>query len=600
MEGLYGKAFEATTHLDARRLAKLSFEQKNSEYINRLGWTLTNVKWLFANRDKIEEVMQEGMAISERFDNVIFCGMGGSGLGIQVVRSTFGESRIRIYSLRTTDPTAIVEILEEITSMQAGCDEYEKLRKALTKTVVVVITKSGKTKETIEHKRYFQELFSGQGIDAKEHLFIMTDPGSSLEEKAIRQGFAVTHIQLNDRTDIGGRYTSPTTRIFLLSLALVAPDRAMDILEQTVEMNEKRDIETDTFIKLGAYLCHMAKDKGRDKITFLLPKEFRNLSMWVEQLFEESLGKGGKGITIFYGERLGPDCLKDASDNDRAFLRINIDETKTNEELWDHLIHKGYPTAEVNVKDVNSIGGLMLGLQRTVATVAYLWDICFVDQPAVEGYKTRTKSIMEALPEGGQVQVPSEWEQESARFGKLTLYYGLLFKVGVKKGEVDSEVKAMGADMTTAPAVYAATIRVLRRKPGFEAAELAFYGCMTDELRSTLEEVRYAIFTRALKIPSKVGEGPDKNHSYQQNIDDGKNMFFSTYFLPLQVRQPWIKDFDKNLLKAQTIGTIQSMISKNRKCILMTVDLTAEEAAEEIYSFFKETQRYLENAEHPV
>ena len=45
----------------------------------------------------------------------------------------------------------------------------------------------------------------------------------------------------------------------------------------------------------------------------------------------------------------------------------------------------------------------MLGLQRAVATVGYLWDICFVDQPAVEGYKAETRKVIAALKEGDKV-----------------------------------------------------------------------------------------------------------------------------------------------------------------------------------------------------
>ena len=44
----------------------------------------------------------------------------------------------------------------------------------------------------------------------------------------------------------------------------------------------------------------------------------------------------------------------------------------------------------------------MLGLQRAVAAIGYLWDICFVDQPAVEGYKKATKEVMKI---GGEVKV---------------------------------------------------------------------------------------------------------------------------------------------------------------------------------------------------
>ena len=68
-----------------------------------------------------------------------------------------------------------------------------------------------------------------------------------------------------------------------------------------------------------------------------------------------------------------------------------------------------------------------------------------------------------------------------------------------------------------------------------------------------LEEARYNLFTQGLKLPTKLGEGPDKNHSYHQNIEAGKDMWFSTYFLADKIEQPEALAFDPNLLKAQAI-----------------------------------------------
>ena len=82
-------------------------------------------------------------------------------------------------------------------------------------------------------------------------------------------------------------------------------------------MNDIFSINNDAFIKLGAYLYYMAAKKNKDKVTFILPKELEPLAPWAEQLFEESLGKDGKGVTIFYGENLTPHKLKSVQENDR-------------------------------------------------------------------------------------------------------------------------------------------------------------------------------------------------------------------------------------------------------------------------------------------
>ena len=73
-----------------------------------------------------------------------------------------------------------------------------------------------------------------------------------------------------------------------------------------------------------------------------------------------------------------------------------------------------------------------------------------------------------------------------------------------------------------APAVYAAILSLLLRKTRLEAVELTSYGRMTKGFKDILEQARYNLFTQGLKIPAKLGEGPDKNHSYHQNIEAGK------------------------------------------------------------------------------
>ena len=77
----------------------------------------------------------------------------------------------------------------------------------------------------------------------------------------------------------------------------------------------------------------MAKELGKDKLTMLMPEELRDIPLWAEQLFEESLGKDGKGITLFYGENITPEVLRPVNENDRLFFRINLRAKKTKEEL---------------------------------------------------------------------------------------------------------------------------------------------------------------------------------------------------------------------------------------------------------------------------
>ena len=566
LEKLFGLTRQAAEAFDPE-LARVCFDKNE----NRLGWTGAGLGWIFNNIGAVEDVLRDAQLIRENFKYVVFCGMGGSGLSVQLVKTVFGEKYTKIYSLRTTDPKAIKEILDEMILLEGS------LGKALLRTLIIPISKSGKTEETLSHKKYFEKLYSKQGINISEHMWVLTDRGSPMDTGAYTQ----REIQLNKRSDIGGRFTSPTTNIFLLPLAIAAPERVWAILEEARNANKITDAKADVYLRLGAFLYQMAAKLGRDKLTMFVPEQIKDLSPWAEQLIEESLGKDGKGITLFYAEGLDQGQLKPPIGNDRVFLRINLAGKKTLDELWVYLVKEGYPVFEIDIPGINSIGALMLGLQKAVAAIGYLWSICFVDQPAVEGYKNATKEVMSSLKEGEKVSVPDNWGFVSS--GDVKLYYEPLVEAGVlqkdwlkeffRKNNVKDPGEALGN-----------LLKCLITRPDFEALEIASYAKVQKEFKGALEKFRYELFTKFLKMPSKLGEGPDKNHSYHQNIEAGRNMFFSVYFMPLLFEQPECLSYDDNLIRAQAIGTVQSMIKNKRKVTLITYNPLKEKEIDQMLS----------------
>ncbi|GEM_PF-3441574 len=585
MRSAYGLSLDEVRAQDPV-MARIGFDGT----ANRLGWSMENLEWIFNHRETVDAVLADAEAIRSQYEHVIFCGMGGSGLSVQVVKSTFGEDKIHIYSLRTTDPAVIKDMLDTIAAQYGG-----DLGKALAKTLIIPISKSGDTKETISHKEFFEELLRKEGLDPQNHMWVVTDERPADKAKPIDAGgYPRRDIQLNKKGDIGGRFTSPTTNIFLLPLALVAPEQVWPVLRRTMEINNGIGANKELFLKLAAFLYYHAKEKGRDKITIIVPKEFKDLPLWAEQLIEESLGKDGKGVTLFYGENLSPEILRSPDMNDRVFVRINIGGTETNKDLWDYLQANRYPVFEIGTSSKTDIGGVMLGLQRAVLGVAYLWDICAVDQPAVEGYKKGTREVMAELKDGETVTVPASWQQAS--FGEnLKLYYGPLLETGaVSEAQIDQILERIQGSRNDAAAVYAAILIILNsRSSGFEAAELTSYGRMTQGLRWVLESARYRIFTRGLRMASKLGEGPDKNHSYHQNIDAGKDMWLSTYFMPLSMPMPTDVEYNDTLIKAQTIGTVNSLVANKRKVVLISVDTYDTNNERQMAAFFDTVAKYM-------
>src|SRR4029077_2916782 len=156
----------------------------------------------------------------QKFTDAVVLGMGGSSLGPEVLARTFPKKSgfPKLHVLDSTDPA-------QVRTMEKSVD--------LSKTLFIVSSKSGSTTEPNVMKDYFFARVSETiGAAKAGHRFIaVTDPGSSLEKAASKQGFArVFH---GDPT-IGGRYSVlspfglvPAVTAGLDVRALIQPTLAM-------------------------------------------------------------------------------------------------------------------------------------------------------------------------------------------------------------------------------------------------------------------------------------------------------------------------------------------------------------------------------------
>ena len=76
----------------------------------------------------------------------------------------------------------------------------------LAHTVVVVSTKSGGTVETDSQRRAYEKAFTDAGIDARERIVVVTDPGSPLDQSATEAGYRVFRAD----PSVGGRFSALT------------------------------------------------------------------------------------------------------------------------------------------------------------------------------------------------------------------------------------------------------------------------------------------------------------------------------------------------------------------------------------------------------
>ena len=140
------------------------------------------------------------------FENFLIIGIGGSALGPQFVARALtkpGKDKMTAWFIDNTDP-------DEIDRIKA------KLANSLSKTLVIVISKSGGTKETRNGMLEMQHAYQAAGLNFAEHAVAVTGDGSNLDNIAATEGW----IQRFPMWDwIGGR-TSETSAVGLLPLVL--------------------------------------------------------------------------------------------------------------------------------------------------------------------------------------------------------------------------------------------------------------------------------------------------------------------------------------------------------------------------------------------
>jgi transaldolase/glucose-6-phosphate isomerase len=287
----------------------------------------------------------------------------------------------------------------------------------LKKTVFIVSSKSGGTTEPNVMKDYFfAQVSKAIGADKAGHRFIaVTDPGSSLEKVAKKQGFARTFY--GDPT-IGGRYSvlSP----FGLVPAATAGIDVKSLIHHTLAMVRSCGADVPPHENPGVQLglaMGLAGLEGRDKVTIFSSKKIADFGAWAEQLIAESTGKEGKGLVPIDGE-----TLTDASvyGNDRFFidLRTAGETDAAHSEKLDALEQAGHPVVRIVIKSIEHIGQEFFRFEMATAVAGAILGINPFNQPDVEAAKIKTRELTAAYEKSGALPE----EQPVISTGEADLY----------------------------------------------------------------------------------------------------------------------------------------------------------------------------------
>lgn len=247
-----------------------------------------------------------------RQDVVVFLGVGGSYLGNKVLFDAFGgchwntnstmrQGQPRIYfSGNNLDPVDCNGLVYEVERLAARHAE----RGQQLKVMLVPISKSGTTLETISAFTYFFDVFQ-KDADIELDCTVVTDLTADEKQAPLLQlarQFGWERFDIKE--GIGGRFCVMTDP-GLVTMAALGSDieeflrgaREMDRFCQQAEPDENPAL-------LNALLKFMAYLRGREIEVFMpYSMHLKSLSEWYVQLLAESLGKryDRNGRVVNYG-----------------------------------------------------------------------------------------------------------------------------------------------------------------------------------------------------------------------------------------------------------------------------------------------------------
>src|SRR5947199_4015315 len=352
----------------------------------------------------------------ERFKHVLLIGIGGSALGPQLVADALGSARdpMDIFFFDNTDPDGFDRV-------------FERLDDLLPQTLVVVVSKSGGTKETRNGMLEAEARFKEKGLQFNKHAVAVTGVGSDLDQYAEKNRW-LARFPMYDW--IGGR-TSVMSAVGLLPMALegfdidsfLAGAAAMDGRTRTPDAAENAAM-------LLALMWYYAGNGKGDKDMVILPYKDRLalFAKYLQQLVMESLGKEKdldgnivhQGIAV-YGNKGSTDQhayvqqLRDGVLNffvtfvevqkDRNGNRLEVEDDFTSGDYLHSflrgtrkaLFEKQRESITIGMPNVSafSIGALIALYERAVGFYGSLVNINAYNQPGVEAGKKAATELMQ-------------------------------------------------------------------------------------------------------------------------------------------------------------------------------------------------------------
>lgn len=338
--------------------------------------------------------------------NFVILGTGGSSLGGQAIHSIANSDEKNIKFVSNLDPSSLEKLLSKIN---------------LDNTGFLVISKSGETLETIcqlllimdfaKHSHHFKDRF----------LIITENKDSTLRQIADQNKF----LCFDHPNTIGGRYS-------VFSLVGMIPAILCGLDPRAIRTGGRRVLDNfgnSTYkIQEGADFVFKNFQKGIfNHVSFIYSEKLINFGYWLAQLYAESSGKDGKGITpltaigsvdqhsqlqlyldgpcdkcfTFFYEKQETPLTVDIANLPREFeylkqKRVSEIFASQCEATQKVLLENGFNVRRIEVPPVSAdnLGALFMHFMLEVACVCKLMEVDPFNQPAVERGKIITKELL--------------------------------------------------------------------------------------------------------------------------------------------------------------------------------------------------------------
>ncbi len=340
-----------------------------------------------------------------QFDHFVIMGTGGASLGGQCIHAISSEE------------------ITFINNLDANTLEKTFAKLNFRKTGFLCISKSGETLETISQLLLIISRLQDTGNETRvsDHIIVITeDKNSSLKQIAVKFGC----LCLEHPKTIGGRFS-----VFSIVGMLPAVMCGIDpLIIRTGGQNVLKNIER---IKSNiSFISHNLKQNITQHVSFVYSDRLLPFASWLAQLYSESTGKIGKGITpltavgsidqhsqlqlyldgnndkcfTFFLERSKSDISIDRN----SFIPENFSYLKNKKisEIFESqhnatissLLEKNRSIRKIEISlSPEALGELFMSFMIEVTCVCQLLNVEPFDQPAVERCKIITKKILDNL-----------------------------------------------------------------------------------------------------------------------------------------------------------------------------------------------------------